>query len=138
MKKAFSQSFSSLRQVVGELSVYSLFLKPTRICKSEEVCLCVRHIVGSMALPFVFLNTLMLHMQVKVPYLVFPPDCKGSSSFQYKQPTLLLHLLRIAADQKKWKGQSVCPSLYSMSCPSFSDHLGELCGSIPCIMSYIE
>lgn len=28
--------------------------------------------------------------------------------------------------------------LYSMSCPSFPDHLGALCGSVHCIMSGIE
>lgn len=49
---------------------------------------------GFMAPPSVFLSTLMLHMQVKVSYIDFPLDCKGSSSFQYKQSALQLHLLR--------------------------------------------
>lgn len=39
-------------------------------------------------------SVFILNMQVKVPYLVFPPDCKGSYSFQYKQSALQLHLLR--------------------------------------------
>lgn len=73
------------------------FLKPRCACKSEEGCLSVSMCVMHRCLfgpSLCFLNALMLHMQAKVPYLVFPPDCKGSSSFQYKQSALQLHLLR--------------------------------------------
>lgn len=34
-----------------------------------------------------------LDLQVKVPYPVFPPDCRGSSGFHYKWAVLWLHLL---------------------------------------------
>ena len=81
-------------------------------------------------------------MRVKVPHLVFPPDSRGSSSFQYKQSALQLHLHRAGLygwqqikTRKKYVGQSVCPSLSSMCCPSFSDHLGPVCGCVPCILS---
>lgn len=100
------------------------------------VCVCVQHAVGSVAPPSVFLSTFMLHMQVKVPHLIFPPDCEGSSSFQYKQAALRLHLLRAGLQgwqQLKNVEQSVCP--FFVSCPSFSDHLGAMS---ECSLKYVQ
>lgn len=138
VKKASAQSFCpAFSGVVAELLVPRLYANQRRFVS----CLCVHCWFCGPSLCFAEHSyvaqaglkspTLFSHLTAKAApvsntssllssYICSGPGCKDGSR------------------SKKMVGQSVCPSLYSLSCPSFADHLGVLCCSVPCVMSDIE